>query len=95
MHITPTPLISSIHPTHPSIHRSMLNNKIPKSRVKDIITEAVDIEVEFICEVGRVLRLTGALGWYGAELVCGVERACDLMPPPAAELLLGAFLLPN
>jgi hypothetical protein len=34
-------------------HRSMLNNKIPNSRVLEIVTEAVAIEIEFITEVGR------------------------------------------
>lgn len=36
--------------------RSMLSNKIPAERVAQIIKEAVDIEVEFVCDVSAARR---------------------------------------
>ncbi|GBF87829.1 ribonucleoside-diphosphate reductase small chain [Raphidocelis subcapitata] len=69
---------------------SMLNNKIPKERVVEIITEAVAIEKEFICEalpvdlIGMNSKLMGQYIEFVADrllIVLGAGRAYDAANP--------------
>jgi len=64
----------SIPPSHPTPYPtpSMMNNKMSKARVLEIICEAVEIETEFVCEALPVdlIGMVGGLRGGGWLLCC-------------------------